>query len=41
VAFSATYRGGDICEHEVLVAVPLDNGMEAFDDGPLAESTKP
>ena len=41
VAFSATYRGGDTCEHEVLVTVPPDKNKAAFDDGPLADATKP
>jgi hypothetical protein len=41
VAFTATYRGGDICRHEILVAVPPDKDMAAVDDGPLADATKP
>jgi hypothetical protein len=41
LAFTATYRGGGTCEHEVLVTVPPDKATKAIDDGPLADSTKP
>ena len=43
VAFSASYRDGTSCAHDVLVTVPLHRGAAGgvHDDGPLDKSTLP
>lgn len=40
IAFTAVYRGQEVCKHEVVVGVPLDRKQPAQDSGGTFDSTE-